>query len=474
MHDPTGHFPIPPPLRALVEALAGAGGRPVIVGGAVRDWLLGREPKDVDIEVFGLPEEAVEASVARFRVDAVGRSFGVLKVGIDGETFDVALPRRDRKSAAGHRGFDVTPDPNLTFAEAAARRDFTINAIGWDPVEHTLLDPHGGREDLAAQRLRHVGPAFAEDPLRVLRGCQFAARFDLTLAPETIALCRTLEPELATLPKERLGTEWEKLLLRAHRPSIGLDALLETRALSLFPELQALVHVPQDPEWHPEGQDDPRGSLWVHNGMVVDQAVRVLDEDGTTDDEARLVVLLGALCHDLGKPSTTVFEDGRWRSRGHEEAGAAPTRAFLERIAMPERVMEAVIPLVTDHLKPFQLARSGASDGAIRRLSTRTSLTALCQVARADYLGRTTSEALATTDSRAIPEIAWVMERAHALHVQSQAPKPLLLGRHLLDLGLRPGKEIGAILAEAYDAQLEGGFGDLEGALAWARVRVGG
>jgi tRNA nucleotidyltransferase (CCA-adding enzyme) len=468
---PSTPFPTPAFLGPLLAALQHAGGRPFIVGGAVRDWLLGTAPKDLDVEVYGLQADALEQALAGFKVDAVGRAFGVLKVTLDGETVDVSLPRRDSKAAPGHRGFIVTPDVSMDFADGALRRDFTVNAMGWDVGAARLADPHGGQADLQRGVLRHVSPAFAEDPLRVLRGCQFAARFGWRLAPATVVLCRQLVRELPTLPVERLWAEWQKLLLKSTHPSRGLDALLETGALALFPELAALLHTPQDPQWHPEGQRHPLGSLWVHNGMVLDQAVRVLHDDGVTDDDERLAVLLGALCHDLGKPATTVFSDGRWRSPGHEEAGAAPTRQLLARMGCPHRLAEAVVPLVQHHLKPFQLAQAGSGPAAVRRLAVKVPLQRLCRVARADFLGRTTAEALAQADSRTIPALTWLMARAEALAVHAEAPRPLLQGRHLIALGQPAGPGLGRQLAAAFEAQLDGAFEDLDGALAWARVQ---
>lgn len=465
-------FPIPPPLAAVLDRLVGRGGRPYIVGGAVRDVLTGHVPKDLDVEVFGLAPPEVEAALAEFKVDPVGQSFGVLKVTVEGQTFDVALPRRDSKTAPGHRGFAISTDPWMSFAQAAARRDFTINAIGWDVVGGSFVDPHGGREDLRAGVLRHVSPGFAEDPLRVLRGCQFAARFELRWHPETLTLCRQLVPELSTLPVERIWAEWQKLLLQSRRPSIGFDALLDTGAIELWPALHALVGVPQDPAWHPEGQGDPRGSLWVHNGMVVDQAVRVLADDGVTDAEERLIVLLGALCHDLGKPATTAHADGRWRALGHEEAGVEPTRRFLDSIGCPRRIAEAVVPLVRHHLAPFQLAPVQAGSAAIRRLATQVSLNRLARVARADFLGRTTDDALATRDSREVAAVSWLLARADELNVSAAAPRPLLQGRHLLEMGCTPGPELGVRLRQAFEAQLDGAFDDEPGAVRWAREHI--
>src|SRR5262245_18395797 len=203
-------------VAALARQVRDLGGRALIVGGWVRDRLLGHESKDIDLEVFGLPVDRLRSLLEQAgRVEAVGESFQVFKIA----DLDVALPRRESKIGRGHRGFTVAGDPEMTVEEAARRRDFTINAISGDPLgpEDAYVDPFGGRGDLEARVLRVVDPAtFGDDSLRVLRGVQFAARFDLTMDEGTRALCRAVP--LDDLPAERIWGEIEKLL-RALRPS---------------------------------------------------------------------------------------------------------------------------------------------------------------------------------------------------------------------------------------------------------------
>jgi tRNA nucleotidyltransferase (CCA-adding enzyme) len=456
---------LPAGLTRLVAALREAGGRPFVVGGAVRDALLRLQTEDWDVEVFGLPASALEPLLAAHgRVDAVGQAFRVYKLsGVEGVpgVIDVSLPRRDSKVAPGHRGIAVTGDPNLPIEEAARRRDFTINALMLDPATGELVDPWHGRADLEARVLRAVDPAsFADDPLRALRAVQLAARFELSVDEGTAALCAAMP--LAELPAERVFGEIEKLLLKASRPSLGL-ALLERWGMLrvVAPELVPLAATPQDPEWHPEGD------VWTHTLQVVDEAAGLLG-GLESDRPRRLAVMLGALCHDLGKPPTTKFEDGRVRSRGHEEAGLAPTKSLLDRwnvhTLLGYDVRSQVLALVAQHLKPGQLYddRERVSDGAIRRLARKVEADLLYRVSRADCLGR-------RPGSFQPIAMEWFREKVKELDVAVRPPEPLLKGRDLLDLGMAPGPRMGRVLQAIYELQLDGAVQTLDDAREQAR-----
>jgi len=459
------HVPIPEGLRRVLEALREAGGRPYLVGGAVRDALLGLPLADFDVEVYGLaPERLGEVLGGLGRVDAVGQAFAVHKLsGLEGVkgAVDVSLPRRDSKAGPGHRGIAVQGDPNLPIEEAARRRDFTINAMLWEPRGGELLDPHGGRADLAARVLRAVDPrTLGEDPLRALRAVQLAARFELAVEPGTAALCAALP--LGELPAERVFREMEKLLLKAGRPSLGFALFQEWGMLpTVAPELGPLATTPQDPEWHPEGD------VWTHTLQVIDEAAGLVADLGE-DRPRALSVMLAALCHDLGKPATTKLEDGRIRSRGHEEAGVPPTLSLLDRwnvhTLLGYDVRAQVMALVRDHLKPGELykERERVGDGAIRRLARRCEPDLLYRVARADCLGR--------RPGRFEPvAMEWFRERARALDVAVRPPEPLLRGRDLLALGMAPGPAMGEVLRAVYEGQLDGVVVSREAALAEAR-----
>ncbi len=453
--------------RGVAAAARDLGGRALIVGGWVRDRVRGRPSKDIDLEVFGIPEEQLPGLLGKFgRVETVGQSFAVYKVvgqgssegqGFSPATIDVALPRRDSRKGRGHRGFEVAGDPAMSFEDAARRRDFTINAISWDPLTDEYIDPFDGRNDLDRRLLRAVDEStFADDSLRVLRAVQFAARFEFTLDHATADLCRRIP--LDDLPAERVWGEFEKLLTQAWRPSIGFALALDLGIIDrLLPELKPLVGCEQEPAWHPEGD------VWTHTLMVIDQA-RALNVDL---DRSRLItVMLGAVCHDLGKPATTAFIDGRIRSPNHEEAGVEPTTRIFDRLNIHSidgyDVRKQVLGLVTQHLKPGMFHKApNVSDGAFRRLAQKVDLELLARLARADCLGRTGDFDCSAMD--------WFVERARALGVEHEPPAPLLLGRHVLQLGVEPGPRVGEILKRVYEKQLDGEVTTLEEGVRIAR-----
>lgn len=452
---------LPPILvRLLRETPALA--RAYLVGGCVRDWRLGVPGKDVDIEVFGIDYDALVSALARWgRSDLVGRSFGVVKLTVEGETFDFSLPRRDSKMAPGHQGFAVEFDSTLTPRDAAARRDFTFNALMFDPRRGELLDFFGGEADLRARVLRHTSDAFPEDPLRVLRGMQFAARFNLTAAPETVELSRRIAGTFPELAGERVLEEWLKWATKSTVLSAGLRFLRDCGWLSHFPEPAALVGVPQDPEWHPEGD------VWTHTLHCLDALVG-LPEWQTADEATRAVLTFAVLAHDFAKPQCThtAERDGvpRLVSPGHEAAGGPLTENFLRRLGASNALLERVPPLVMNHLAHLQ----EASPRAVRRLANRlapATIRELTTVMIADAFGR-------PPKPRVIPAgVTELLAAAERLDLQARAPKPILLGRHLIERGMTPGPNFGAILEAAFEAQLEGVFAELNGALEWLSAR---
>jgi tRNA nucleotidyltransferase (CCA-adding enzyme) len=428
--------------RRIAQAVAEAGGRALAVGGFVRDRLRGHAAKDLDIEVFGLEQTRLAGVLhALGRVEPVGQAFPVYKLG----AVDVALPRRESKQGRGHRGFVVEGDPHMPFADAARRRDFTINAIGWDPLTDEYLDPFNGRADLDARVLRVVDArTFTDDSLRLLRAVQFAARFALHIDAESAALMRGMR--LDDLPAERLWGEVEKLLLIAERPSVGFQVARDLGVVpQIFPEMVPLYDCPQDAEWHPEGD------VWTHTLMVIDEARR---RNADLPRGPLAVLMLSAVCHDLGKPLTTVHVEGRIKSPGHEAAGVPLAAALLDRFGIHTLdgidVRREVLAITAEHLRPsaFWKARDTVRDGAFRRLAQRVNLEWLTRFSVADCHGRSGTFDCSFAE--------WFITRARALGVEHQPPAPLLLGRHVLALGVAPGPAVGRVLAAVYEWQLDG------------------
>lgn len=415
----------------------------MLVGGWVRDYLFSIESKDFDIEVYGIEPERLRALLEEIGpVNAVGGQFAVYKLAFydptsDRVEIDVSIPRRESKSGRGHRGFTIEGDPQMSFEEAARRRDFTVNAILFDPLTDEIIDPFGGAADLRARLLRAVADdTFVEDSLRVLRAVQLAARFEMSVEPRTAELCRSID--LADLPYERIWGEIEKLLTMAARPSIGLQVALELGVLDkLFPEIAALAGRPQDPEWHPEG------NVFIHMKLAMDEAVRLVDD---LPKEQRITVMLAVLCHDLG---------------------IEPAREVLRRLGLYTLsgydVRSQVLSIVREHLRPAQFYddRERVTDGTFRRIARKVDLDLLYRAAKADALGRGPASSSVKQD--------WFIEKAQALGVEHGAPEPILKGRHLIEAGFTPGPRMGEILRKVYELQLDDEVADLEQALAAAR-----
>lgn len=452
----------------ISRSIAKAGGRAMLVGGCVRDELMGIEPKDWDLEVYSVRPEKLREILDSFgEVNVVGEAFTVYKLGND---LDISLPRRERKVGRGHRGFVVEGDPDMSFEEACSRRDLTVNAILKDPLTDEIVDPFRGREDIGRSLLRHVSAnTFAEDSLRVLRAAQFAARFEFDIAKETVEICKRID--VTDLPRERIWGELEKMLLKAKRPSIGLRWLYDLGVIDqLFPELAALVGVPQEPDWHPEGDVD------VHTLMVVDEARKLIDD---LDYPRQVAVMLGAVAHDLGKPLTTEFVDGRIRSRGHDEAGVEATLTLLDRLGIFTLhgfdVREQIVQLVRYHLKPGEFykaeSKNPVGDGAFRRLARKVEPDLLYRVAKADSLGRN-PEWLPKEKWFDSAAQEWFIERVRSLKIEKTAPEPILKGRHLIELGMEPSPRFKAILDAVYEMQLDGKITSVEDALDQARKMI--
>ena len=438
----------------IAHAVKDAGGRALIVGGYVRDHILNLPSKDIDIEVYGIPIDNLERILSQFgEVHAVGKSFGVLK--LDG--MDISIPRRDSKTGKGHTGFRIDTDPHMSISDAARRRDFTMNSMSIDPITGELIDPFDGKADLIDGFLKMADPVtFVEDPLRVLRAAQFIARFKLSPDPLLVATSHEIVDTLKELAAERVFEEMNKLLLKSEKPSAGFFFLNQVGAVEvLFPEIFALIGCQQEPEWHPEGD------VWIHTLMAIDVAAGLRTGDFLHDTQ----LMYGTLCHDLGKPPTTRYEEGRWRSKGHEDGGIAPTTAFLERLRAPIELVSQVNGLVAHHLAPahFVHPKFNATPKAYRNLARKlseagTSVEMLHKVATCDHFGRTTADAVA----REFPAGDVFLKNAKEINVTNKPEADVVMGRHLLDRGMTPGKEFGPILVKCREVQYETGIKDAD------------
>lgn len=435
----------------------GVAPRAVLVGGYVRDLLLKKHPKDADLEVYGVnPERLKHLLVELFgpdKVDTVGAAFGVLKVFLgNGLDVDVSVPRRESKTTRGHRGFEIIGDPAMSIKEAARRRDFTINALAMDPLSGEIFDSFGGMEDLEKKILRVTDhERFQDDSLRVLRAVQFAARLGFEVNGASKQLMREMvsRGDLRELPAERILGEFEKLLLKSERPSVGLELMREFGILeSHFPELNALIGCEQDPGFHPEGD------VWTHTKLVVDAAASLFKKRFPKPEEMlegdykqiHLSVMLGVLLHDIGKPATTKREaDGKIHSYEHEAAGEEPARGILTRLNVAKAVEENVLRMVRFHRLPEDQYENFAAGemserqyaAAVRRMLDRIKdlpWPALLVVCEADYLGSAPRE-----DKPAYRPLA---EIARVVSEFKMTKTPLLLGRDVLAAWQRiKGKE---------------------------------
>ncbi len=452
---------LPKELTPITDHLLAQGCYPVIVGGYLRDMLLERESKDIDIEVYAVKNlELLQSMLEPFgSVNLVGKSFGVLKLALGDYDLDFSLPRRESKKSRGHRGFNVYLSGQMDFAAAALRRDFTINAIGYDLNSSLLLDPYNGQKDLTSRTLRCVNEqTFIEDPLRVLRAVQMAARFNLTCDENLLELMQTMVAEgmLNELPKERLFGELIKLLLKSAKPSIGFKLMDTLGILDLLPELKALKDTPQDPVYHPEGD------VWTHTLMAVDEMANLR----TNYDKRDLTLMLAVLCHDFGKPATTKMLEGRWRALGHDQAGLEPVRTFLTRFTDEKKLIEEVLSLVEYHQRPLEFYKQESKDPAIRRLAMKVNIKDLVLVAKADFLGRGSDEAV----SGDYPAGKWLLEKAASLKIDQTPVRPMIRGRDLIEAGLTPSETFKTILNRAFEAQLDGEFLTPEEAKRWLNI----
>lgn len=454
---------IPKELQQIAVKIGEEGGTPILVGGAVRDYLMGRSSKDLDVEVFGLHYNQLIPILKKFgKVSAVGKAFGVLKLSVGGKHLDFSLPRNDRKTGSGHKGFHIQTNPEMTFREAASRRDFTINALGYNLITGEILDEFHGRSDLKKRILRVVDPeTFGEDPLRVLRGIQFAARFKLRVTENSLQVFRKLVDSVDELPRERIFRELKKLLMKSRQPSIGLKLSDDIGLVrKLFPELNALHEVAvSTPDW-------TSVPAWSHTLNVVDEAARLKNGNSESD----MTLMLSALCINFDSLDISESSKDKWDISQPDDSASELTRKFLQRMTNEIRLISLTEALVREYCFLKQHFRSQTiKDGWIKRMALRVNITLLVRLAKADFFAGFKKQ----NRPQRFAFGEWLMGRYYALGLDDSSKyQPLLLGRHLISLGLKPGPEFGRILQEAYDMQLDDKISTLDEALDWAKKQI--
>lgn len=435
-----------PLVQSIIHALIAHGGTVLLVGGGVRDIVRGLPTHDLDFELYNLSPEQCETILKQFGVvSLVGKSYGVLR--IHGLDIDWSLPRTD---SAGRKP-TVLIDPMMSFAQAMRRRDVTINAMGVNMHTAELIDPYGGLEDLKHNILRATDAGtFIEDPLRLYRVMQFISRFNMQVDASLNTICVTMD--IRDVSRERIEAEFEKLLLKSERPSLGIRWLQTIgRLQEILPELFGTIGVPQRPDYHPEGD------VFEHSMQALDAAAQIIKNYDNT--EKKLILMYAALCHDLGKQDTTEWVDERWRSIGHEIASVPLTQRMLKRITHKKKMVTTIIKLVYHHMSPGAYVDSGAKSGTYKmlahKLAPEANLALLSDLFLADRQGRNgnSSEPLTTID----PEITEFKKNAQQAGVLQKAEDPILLGADLLDI-IAPGPELGKLLERAYEIQIKKGI----------------
>ena len=455
----------------VINELKKEGYTSLIVGGAVRDALNGIPPKDIDIEVYGISYKNLEKILEKHgKTDLVGKEFGIIKFKDNqGNEYDFSIPRSESKIGVGHKDFKVKVDPDMTPKEAARRRDFTWNALAYDPTTKTIHDYFGGIQDLKEGVMKHTSEQFAEDPLRILRALQFQGRTGYNIDPKTLKLMREMVKEgaMTNLAVERVSEEWMKWAIKGSSPALLFSFLRDTGLMPKFGDLAKLSKTKQDPEWHPEG------GVELHTGLVMEAAVEIADREGLTGDD-RAVLIFSALLHDVAKPATTRVETegkkkGRIISPGHEEMGGTMAREILKGLGIKKSIVDKVAVLIENHLQHVSIANEKANpQKAARTLAKKlakggTNIKQLLYLVEADMSGRPPLP-------KGLGEKGEILqELAEGVGVTESVEPDILLGRHLIELGVEPGPLMGKMLATAKEAQEEGLFKTAEEGKAWVK-----
>ncbi|QOY55825.1 CCA tRNA nucleotidyltransferase [Candidatus Sulfurimonas marisnigri] len=402
----------PKKLDFIFDKLYNYNALPILVGGFIRDKILGLNSKDIDIEIYGISSfSKLEELLEEFgSVNSVGKSFGVCKLHYEGYDLDFSFPRVDNKNNIGHRGFQIEINPNLDFKTAASRRDFTINAIGYDVKNKILLDPFNGLVDLKNKILRVVNEdSFIEDPLRVLRAAQFCGRFELSIDKKLFELCKDMVSNqlLNELPKERIFEEIKKLVLKSNRPSIGFELLKKFGT-----------------------------NIYTSNIYILDEISKQL----TTNSATNTVLMLAALCFDYNDKQATYF---------------------IQNLTNEKELLNRVLPLIKNHNKINEIFNSNIDNYKLYKLATEVKIEELLILSSAIYFTKNSSNIYEAGDA--------IYKRAKELNILKEKLPPLLKGKDILNFKIKPSPEFSKILDDAYEAQMSCEFTTRNGAIVWLK-----
>lgn len=465
-----------PSIQNIILQLKGLGFNSYVVGGAVRDAIIGIEAKDVDVEVYGINYEDLMTFLSNHgKVDLVGKKFGVIVfTPFEGEMkYDFSIPRTENKSGIGHKEFTIQFDPNMTILDAGKRRDVTFNSLAYNPIEDHVYDYFGGLSDLKNKIIRHTSEQFEEDYLRILRIMGFQSRFDFSIHPSTIEKIKNMlgeeidySNEYFSIPKERLFEEFKKWAQKGIRHDLIFQFMYDTNLINYYPVLKALKDTPQDEVYHPEG------SVLTHTILCLKQIDKIISENNITGNE-KIILVLSTLLHDIAKPHTTEnqMKNGRMTitSHGHEAMGGIVAREFLESIGFNEELIDPICKLIENHLAGVNISLIPSQSGkvkAVKKLSRRlfpATIKQLLLLMDADKNGR-------GGITHVIPEgYNDIKQIADELIVTESKYEYILMGRHLIDEGLIPSESFGIILKKSQEAQENGEFNDLKGGLKWLK-----
>lgn len=438
------------------------------VGGYVRDLIRKNPTEEVDLLIARHTVEDIIDRIGPFgKVDLVGKSFGVIKFTLNTKTYDIALPRKDKPKGTGikgHKDFIISADPNLPLEKDLERRDFRCNSMALRLSDDSLIDPFEGEKDTRDHIIRLTNPdAFPEDPLRVLRAARFASVLVFSIDTEIYEVSRDID--LSGLSVERVNEEMFRILLRSPSPSVGLEGLFKLGVLrQLFPELYRLTLSIQDSLFHPEKDEYGHHTVWHHTKLTVDQAKR-LAEARKLSKEKKLALLLAALYHDVGKPSTAVWEFKKGRmvitNNGHDILSEKITKKIFSRFRIFSlngyNLRNTVLSLIRCHHRASELwqNREVVTKKAFNRLAAEIDgeIELLAYLDAADRAGR-----------EEIPikgldrEARWLLGKFKELNVTKETIQPLIMGRDLIKMGVHPGPGMGKILKEIYQLQLDNEF----------------